>query len=209
MNKTSLTTLPATATLHSLADTIQGQARHFENLATLRSHLERLVCAAAAGELAHRTEDLLRLQQCLRAAGQGDPDEAFFTIAWLTERWGEEILATDPELNRLFAELSAIEQREGLSEFEEFDPDHPDAPADWKALTAEYGSRFQEVMKIRDERHVQFLRSHGENDMADMYVNDRAEYARRREAGRLIVFGPVPDEVIAVTEGDTGLTSVT
>ena len=44
--------------------------------------------------------------------------------------------------------------------------------------------------------------------MADLYVNDRAAFDRRREAGRLSVFGPVPDINADIGEGDTGLTQV-
>ncbi|HEY5504004.1 MAG TPA: hypothetical protein VIK28_02510, partial [Sedimentisphaerales bacterium] len=99
-------------------------------------------------------------------------------------------------------------KREGLSEFDEFDPDHPETPADWKALDAESNRRYHEVEKIRDDRFVRWLRRHGELDMADLYVNDRAAFDRRREAGRCIIFGPLPGKNTDTMQGDTGLTQV-
>jgi len=42
--------------------------------------------------------------------------------------------------------------------------------------------------------------------MADLCVDDHAAYVRRREAGRLLIFGPLPDKDADIREGDTGLT---
>jgi hypothetical protein len=110
--------------------------------------------------------------------------------------------------NELSAKMRAIEQREGLTEFDEFIPDHPETPADWKALNAESHHRFHELERIRDARFVRFLLAHGEIEMADLYANDRAAFDRRREAGRCSAFGPLPDINADIGEGDTGLTQV-
>jgi hypothetical protein len=194
----------------ALAERIQAHARRLENLATWRDRLDRHSSAEEDGKPApHTSDDLLRLQQAWRDSGEGDEDAAFFTIACLAEHWAESVFDTDPALNQLFAKMRAIEQREGLTEFDEFDPDHPETPADWKALNVKSHRRFHELEHIRDARFVRFLLTHGETDMADLYVNDRAAFDRRREAGRLSTFGPLPDINADIGEGDTGLTQVT
>ena len=190
----------------ALAERIQADARLLENLATWRDRLDRHSSAEEDGEPAHTSDDLLRLHQAWRDSGEGNDDAAFFTIACLAEHWAETVFDTDSALNELFAKMRAIEQREGLTEFDEFIPDHPETPADWKALNVESHRRFDELEHIRDSRLVRFLLSHGETDMADLYLNDRAAFDRRREAGRLSTFGPLPDIDAGIGEGDPGLT---
>jgi hypothetical protein len=190
----------------ALAERIQADARRLENLATWRDRLDRHSSAEEAGEPAHTSDDLLRLQQARRDSGEGDEDAAFFTIACLAEHWAESVFDTDPALNGLFAKMRTVEQREGLTEFDEFIPDHE--PADWKALNVQCHERFREVEKIKDHRFIGWLRRHGETDMADLYANDRAAFDRRREAGRLSTFGPSPDIDADIGEGDPGLTQV-
>jgi hypothetical protein len=192
----------------ALAERIQAHARRLENLATWRDRLDRHSSAEEDGEPAHTSDDLLRLQQAWRDSGEGDDDAAFFTIACLAEHWAESVFDTDPALNELFAKMRAIEQREGLTEFDEFIPDHPETPADWKAFNAKSHRRFHEVECIRDARLVRFLLAHGETEMADLYANDSAAFDRRREAGRCSAFGPLTDANADISEGDTGLTQV-
>ena len=205
LKKTSKQSKPSASALLSLADMIQGYARRLENLATWRDVLQRHYYGGEAGEAPH---DLIRFQQAWRESGEDKDDVAFFTISWQAERSADEIFETDTKLNELSARIRAIEQREGLGELDEFDPDHPETPADWKTLNGKSNRRFQAVEKIRDARFIRWLRRHGELDMADLFANDRAAYDRRREAGRCKLFGPMPDIITAATEGDTGLTEV-
>ena len=200
--------LPGVAALLLLADRIQGHARRLENLATWPDRLERHSRAVEAGEAAHGRDELLRLAQARRDSGGDKGEKAFFTISWLAEMWAETVFDTDPELNELSEKIRAIEQREGLAEFDEFDPDHPETPADWKALIAESDRRYEEVARIIDERLVAFLLRHGEPGMADLYASDRAAYDRRREAGRFSVFGPLPDLNADLGEADSGTAQI-
>jgi len=204
--KTTNQPQPGTADLLLFADLIQGQARRLENLATWRNVLQRNFNAQAAGEHLGMAV-LLREIQALRFAGT-ETDVGFFIVCQMAERHAETIFDTDQELNELSAKIRAIEKREGLSEFDEFIPDHPKTPADWKASNVESNRRYQEVEKINDDRVVGWLRRHGETVMADLYLNDRAAFDRRREAGRLLVFGPLPDKNTDTMRGDTGLTQV-
>ena len=190
------------AALLPLADRIQGHARRLENLAVWRDVLQRNFNAQAAGE--HRgMAALLRDIQASRFAGT-ETDVGFFIVCQMAESHAETIFDTDPELKELSDTLSAIEQREGLDEFDEFDPDHPETPADWKAVNAELNRRYREVLRIKDERLVGWLLRHGETEMADLYLNDRAAYDRRREAGCCIIYGPLPDANADFGEGNTG-----
>ena len=189
------------------ADLILGHARRLENLATKRARPERFISAVEAGEAPHDC-DLLGEAQAQCAAGKISDDALFFIVSWLAERSVEDVFEKDGELNRLSAKIRAIEKREGLDEFDEFIPDHPDTPAGWKALDAKWKRRYEEVEKIQDARFIRWLRHHGELDMADLFVNDRAAFDRRREAGRCFHFGPLPDINAHTGEGDTGLTEV-
>jgi hypothetical protein len=203
--KTQNQSRPGAAELLLFADLIHGYARRLENLVTWQDVLQRHYYAVEAGESPH---DLTRFQQAWRESGEDKEDVAFFTISWQAERSADEIFETDTKLNELSAKIRAIEQREGLGEFDEFDPDHPETPADWKTLNGKLNRRFQVVEKIRDARFIRWLRRHGELDMADLFANDRAAYDRRREAGRCKLFGPMPDFITDTMQGDTGVTEV-
>ena len=186
---------------------ILGDARRLENLATKQARLERFASTVEAGEAPHDC-DRLGAARALRDAGKINDDAFFFVIAWLAELSVDDIFDTDNELNELSAKIRAIEKREGLDESDNFIPDHPDTPADWKALDAKWKRRYEQVEKIQDARFIRWLRHHGELDKADLFVNDRAAFDRRREAGRCFYFGPLPDINADTGEGDTGLTEV-
>jgi hypothetical protein len=204
--KTSNQPRSGAAALLLFADLIQGYARRLENLATWRDTLLRNSDAQAAGEHLGMAA-LLREIQALRFAGI-DTDVGFFIVCHMAERHAESIFETDRKLNELSAKIRAIEQREGLDELDEFDPDHPETPADWKVLDAKSNRRFQAVEKLERERIIGWLRRHGETEMAELFANDRAAFDRRREAGRCKLFGPMPDIITAATQGDTGVTQV-
>ncbi|MGA2242699.1 MAG: hypothetical protein ABSH11_11800 [Verrucomicrobiota bacterium] len=199
---------PGAAGLLQFADLILGHARRLENLATWHDRLARFCSAVQADEVALSSEDTLQFAQAQRASGDENDELPFFIISWHAERSVEDIFETDRELNRLREKIRSIEKREGLPESNEFDPDHPETPADWKALNTAWNRHYQAVEKIRAARFIRWLRHHGELDMADLYANDRAAFDRRREAGRCILFGPLPDLNAAAGEGDTGLTQV-
>jgi len=204
--KTSNQPRSGAAALLLFADMIQGYARRLENMATWRDTLLRNSDAQAAGEHLGMAA-LLREIQALRFAGI-DTDVGFFIVCHMAERHAESIFETDRKLNELSAKIRAIEQREGLDELDEFDPDHPETPADWKVLDAKSNRRFQAVEKLERERIIGWLRRHGETEMAELFTNDRAAFDRRREAGRCKLFGPMPDIITAATQGDTGVTQV-
>ena len=207
MSKPANISAPDSFDLLRFADSIKGYARRLEILATWRDTHLRNSDAQAAGEPRGRTS-LLRGIQVLRFVGK-ETDVGFFSICLMAERHAETIFQTDATLNKLRAKIHAIEQREGSGELEEFDPDHPDTPADWKALNAKADRRFEELEKIEHDRMIGWLRRHGEFDMADLYANDRDAFERRREAGRCEVHGPLSGPISEANPGDTGVTQVT
>jgi succinate dehydrogenase flavin-adding protein (antitoxin of CptAB toxin-antitoxin module) len=203
--KTPKQTKPGASGALLFADLILGHARRLENLATKRARPERFISAVEAGEAPHDC-DLLGEAHAQRAAGKINDDALFFIVSWRGERSVEDTFEKDGELNRLTAKIRAIEKREGLDEFDNFIPGQE--PADWKALDAKSNRRYEEVEKIQDAQFIRWLRHHGELDMANLFLNDRAAFDRRREAGRCFYFGPLPDINADTGEGDTGLTEV-
>jgi hypothetical protein len=197
---------PAQIELLLFAALILGHGRRLENLATWRDVLQRNSAAKAAGEHLDMTA-LLRHIQASRFAGT-ETDAGFFIVCQMAECHAETIFETDPELKELSDQIRAIKKREGLSEFDEFIPDHSETPADWKAANDQWNDRYQEVEKIRDDRFIGWLRRHGETEMAELFANDRAAFDRRREAGRCKIYGPMPDIITAAMQGDTGVTEV-
>jgi hypothetical protein len=190
------------------AELMLGYAHQLESLATDFARLERRVIADEAGEvLLNREGELLRMVQAQRADGRITDDAQFFIIAWLAEKSVEDMHDTDRELKRLNAKMRAIEKREGfVDELDEFI--RGQEPADWKALEIKWCRRYQAVEEIVREGITRWLRQHGEFDMADLSVNDRAAFDSRREAGRCFIFGPFPEISADTSAGDTAITSV-
>lgn len=135
--------------------------------------------------------DIFRLAQANRLVS-GDPDFSIFhTLAWFI--LDMPTTADDKKLDQKLAEISAkmraIEKREGLTDDEYWQLD--DAPEDYQALADEWDDR-------ADELRVQLFRLFDEHEMADLYLNDRAEFDRRFDLGRRAVIG---EEAIAKAEG--------
>ena len=188
---------PGAAELLSLADMVRGHARRIENLATWRDVLQRNFDAQAAGEHLGMA-DLLREIQASRFAGI-DNDVGFFIICQMAERHAETIMMTDAGLDGIHSQMETIRQREDA----DWDLDDPDAPEDYRTLAGHWSRRYVELEQVREARFIAWLSRHGELGMADLYVNDRADFDRRREAGRCEVHGPMPDTITNALQGDT------
>jgi hypothetical protein len=187
-----------------LAEQILGHARRLENIGIWRDAKRRNSNAESEGEPRSVTK-LIRILQASRIA-ENDSDQEFMIMCQMGEHFAETIFQNDPESDALRVKMRAVEMREELPESYEFDPDHPETPADWKELNGRWHDRFRDLEKLYDHRFTSWLRRHGETVMADLYVNDRNAFDRRREAGRLLVFGPHPEN--DPEQGDTGVTEV-
>ena len=197
---------PDAADLLVFANLIQGHARRLENMGVWQDVQRRSSNAGAEGE-SRSLAGLIRLVQASRVA-ENDADKDFLIICLMGESFADTIFENDPELDELHAKMRAVEKRERLPKSYEFDPEHPETPADWKQLNARRHDHFREVERLYDNRFTGWLRRHGETAMADLYLNDRTAFDRRREAARLLVFGPVLEKDTDPVQGDTGLTEV-
>jgi len=187
-------------TLLRIANRVQAVARRAENLVfgweTRKRISQRLKDGTAT------PADLVRVAQYAREKGYFDAGNVLFWISHTASDEAWETTCADPTLKEIGEQIKAVEVREGLGEDEEFIPDHPDVPQDWKALNEEYERRWNDVY---DRSFHDFLRRYGEDDIADLYLNNRPEWDRLYEEGRFACFGPIPDpdEPAAETEGDT------
>ena len=83
-----------------------------------------------------------------------------------------------PELEELGRKIEQIERAHGLAADEFWR--RGEGPADWQELNDQWARQHEEFQ-------AQLMREHGEKEMADLFLNDRAEFDRRFEAGRLAV----------------------
>ena len=130
-------------------------------------------------ELAQRD---IRFWQAVRAEGLADADVVFYGIVGTIQILSAEKLgaAMDQEpLKSIFEKMKAIEDREGLGPDEEFYPNGPDTPDDFKAL-------FREWQRINQSIVVEVMRGYGEDELADLFLNDPDEFDRRYEAAEIV-----------------------
>ena len=106
-------------------------------------------------------------------------------ISWFAMSWALEQLAdgwAGDEFEASFADrFRALEERFGI------DPDIAldDAPEEYRRLDEEY-------VEASDRIAADVFREYADPDMADAYLNNRAEFDRLREKGRKAVYGPMP-----------------
>ena len=134
-------------------------------------------------------EDWLRLWRLGREFRVFPDDACFFGIVWSIEKGADVWIGA---LHRRdFAErYRALDEKHGLAEGEYFALD--ERPEDYQALDDEYD-------RASDQMLLELFQRHGEDEIAELYEHDRAEFDRRREAGRFYVFGPFSDA--QTTEG--------
>lgn len=117
--------------------------------------------------------DAIVLAQYIRDRGIIGEDEVFAGIA----NFAEAAARKDPELNRLFQASEAKHKEAGFGEDEEWPEDS--RPADVQALFDAYWDRFLQL-------RVAILRRHGEDEMADLLMNDPDAFQDRVDRGQKI-----------------------
>ncbi|MFL5356277.1 hypothetical protein [Archangium sp.] len=126
-----------------------------------------------------RSKDIALLDaKAVRDSGKFPPDAGFYLVARVLLDAAFESIE-DPVVEAIGAKIDALEEAYGLKEGE-FWP-IGEAPDDVEALRAEYDAAF-------DRATVQFLRDHGEEEMATLYADDRSTFDRRLEMGRRYFF---------------------
>jgi hypothetical protein len=140
---------------------------------------------ALAARLAELGDDALDAQLLVtfrhaRDSGVVPPDAGFFLVAHILTAMADEALMDDPRVVRLAWELEALEKERGLKAGQTFAPGA--APEDWEALRTVYEAAC-------DEARATFFRAYGEQEMADVYLLERATFVRRFESGRRFFHG--------------------
>jgi len=133
-----------------------------------------------AGKLKNLDENALDAQLLVtfreaRDNGTVPADAGFFLVAHILLAMADEALAEDPLVLELGGELDRMERDYGLLEEQEWAPG--EAPEEWEALSRQYDIAC-------DNARVAFFRAYGEQQMAELFLHDRAGFLRRFENGR-------------------------
>lgn len=140
-------------------------------------------------ELARRLADLdadaldAQLLVTFREArdnGTVPADAGFFLVAHILLAMADEELADDAKVKQLGHELEVMERDYGLPDESSWGPG--EAPEEWEALNRQYEMAC-------DEARAAFFRAYGEEEMAELFVHDRAAFIRRFESGRRFFHG--------------------
>jgi len=123
-------------------------------------------------------ENSLDLVRSVRDMRTADEDEAFFFMTFALDNLAEERKAADAELIRLSKAIDAKYKEYGAAE-DEYWPDG-EAPEDMEELRTAYDERSRQI-------DAAVMREHGEDGMADLFLNDEKEFFRRRVRGLLLM----------------------
>jgi hypothetical protein len=140
---------------------------------------------ALAARLAELGDDALDAQLLVtfrhaRDTGVVPPDAGFFLVAHILTAMADEALLDDPRVVRLAWELEELEKDFGLMGGQTFTPG--EAPEEWEALRTEYDLAC-------DRARAAFFRAYGEDELAEVYLRERATFVRRFESGRRFFHG--------------------
>jgi hypothetical protein len=115
-----------------------------------------------------------------RDSGTVPPDAGFFLVAHILLAMADEELPDDAKVRQLGHELEVMERDYGLPDEKSWAPG--EAPEEWEALNRQYEMAC-------DEARVGFFRAYGEEEMAELFLHDRAAFIRRFESGRRFFHG--------------------
>jgi hypothetical protein len=160
--------------LLKIADRIGRQARKADNLVNWREKISIIIQGHADGK--DKPDGILKAAQTFRDAGRIDPDQALSMIVGAVGHLSEKTIMTDPKLNDLSDKMGVICKREGLGEDDYFTLNDPKTPKDWLALNEKYDRRVNEI-------EAAILKRYGEDEIADLTLNDPGTLRRRGYAG--------------------------
>lgn len=128
------------------------------------------------------TEENLRRWQGWRDRGLVRPEVAFYVLAYILEMMDQETSGPlyDKEPRKgLYKKWDAIKKREGLEKDEDFL--EGDEPKDLLAV-------MKKLDQLDDALYTGLMRKYGEDEMAELWLHNKAEYERRREAGKEMLY---------------------
>ena len=138
-------------------------------------------CNAILEQGRHDPLSILKAIQITRDAGSMDKDIAFCKIFLMAEWLSDDFVLKDQTLEDISAEMSSIEKYHGLSDNEFWRSDDPDVPEEWKALNKKWAHHHDKIIAA-------ILKQCGENEIADLFINNRESFNLRFETGRCKAF---------------------
>jgi len=129
---------------------------------------------------------IIQAAQIERDAGVLEADSCFYILDRFANDAADDRREDDAELNRIGQEIAAAEKAHGLKEDEYFDDD--EMPDDIEQMEIA-------LLRRTDAILAAILREYGEDDMADLLLNDRDAYLDRVYSGRDKFAGPLPQDI--------------
>ena len=127
-----------------------------------------------------------------------DSDLIFFGLANGLEKISDYRifeLHNDVRLNELNTKIKEIQEREGLDDDEFFVRGDPDTPEDYQALNIEFEHRIDEI-------RIDILSEFGEDELAELFLNNRMEYVKRYYNGWRVLEKDNPDILKEIDEDE-------
>ncbi|MCP3136613.1 hypothetical protein [Pyxidicoccus xibeiensis] len=124
---------------------------------------------------------LLVAFRAAREEGVVPADAGFFLVAHILTAMADEAICDEPRVRELARELDIMERAYGVGDGVWRENGEP-PPEEWEALCVEYEAACDDARAI-------FFRAYGEEEMAELYLMDRACFHRRFESGRRFFHG--------------------
>ena len=112
-------------------------------------------------------------------------DALYYFVEVFTECLVPVAMNSDADLARIGAEMDAIEHAHGLREGEFWFTE--EGPPEWRSLNEAWERRANEVVASR-------VRELGHADIADLFLNNSAEFKRRSAKGQVDLWGDDDDD---------------
>ena len=120
-----------------------------------------------------------------------DPELIFFGLATGLEKISDYRifeLRNDIRLNELSTKIKKVQEREGLDDDEYFVRRDPDSPEDYQALIVEFEHRIDEI-------RIDILSEFDEDELAELFLNNRMQYIKRYYNGWRVLDKDDPDKL--------------
>jgi hypothetical protein len=174
------------------------------NWLKLTIHLQELFVMDVVAELVReikkckikeleKVSTLIRELQVFRDTSDDsiDPELIFFGLATGLEKISDYRifeLRNDIRLNELSTKIKKVQEREGLDDDEYFVRRDPDSPEDYQALIVEFEHRIDEI-------RIDILSEFDEDELAELFLNNRMQYIKRYYNGWRVLDKDNPDKL--------------